>query len=122
MIEKRQVQKLAELCQTTTDNVLREYFQHLFLLYLYQEKDSENLLFKGGTALRIIWKSEVFGAPPIVIPKRLEKSIKEKLSDIFLSMSEDTQGQKILDALDVEYFRKPRAGEYDSAYKIWKNR
>ena len=72
------------------------------------------------TSLRIIWKSEVFGAPPIVIPKGLAESIKEKLRDIFLSMSEDTQGQKILDSLDVEYFRKPRAGEYDSAYEIWK--
>ncbi|MHC4635890.1 MAG: substrate-binding domain-containing protein [Planctomycetota bacterium] len=72
------------------------------------------------TSLRIIWKSEVFGAPPIVIPKGLEKSIKEKLCNIFLSMSEDNQGQKILEGLDVEYFREPRAGEYDSAYKIWK--
>ncbi len=71
------------------------------------------------TSLRIIWKSEVFGAPPIVIPKGLEENIKEKLSDIFLWMSEDTQGQKILDGLDAEYFRKPRAGEYDSAYEIW---
>jgi hypothetical protein len=35
-------------------------------------------------------------------------------------MSEDTYGQEILDGLDVEYFRKPRAGEYDSAHEIWK--
>ena len=71
-------------------------------------------------SLRIIWKSEVFGAPPIVIPKGLKNSVKEKLSDIFLSMSEDTQGQKILDGLDVESFHKPRTCEYDSAYEIWK--
>ena len=60
MIEKRQVQKLAERWQTTADNVVREYFQQLFLSRLYEEKGSDNLLFKGGTALRIIWQSPRF--------------------------------------------------------------
>lgn len=60
MIEKRQVQKLTDRWQTTTDNVVREYFQQLFLSYLYQEKGADSLLFKGGTALRIIWQSPRF--------------------------------------------------------------
>lgn len=60
MIEKRQVQKLTERWQATTDNIVREYFQQLFLSYLYQEKGSNSLLFKGGTALRIIWQSPRF--------------------------------------------------------------
>ena len=60
MIEKRQVQKLTERWQTTADNIIREYFQQLFLSYLYQEKGSDSLLFKGGTALRIIWQSPRF--------------------------------------------------------------
>jgi len=60
MIEKRQIQKLTGLWQTTLDNVVREYFQQLFLSRLYQEKGSDKLLFKGGTALRIIWQSPRF--------------------------------------------------------------
>src|SRR3989338_10242768 len=60
MIEKRQVQELAGNWQTTIDNVAREYFQQLFLSRLYQEKGSDGLLFKGGTALRIIWQSPRF--------------------------------------------------------------
>jgi len=60
MIEKRQVQNLSQAWQTTTDNVIREYFQQLFLSRLYQEKGSDGLLFKGGTALRIIWQSPRF--------------------------------------------------------------
>ena len=60
MIEKRQVQKLAQMWQTTADNVAREYFQHLFLSRLYEEKGSDGLFFKGGTALRIIWRSPRF--------------------------------------------------------------
>ncbi len=60
MIEERQIQKIAQAWQTTIDNVAREYFQQLFLSRLYQEKDSDRLLFKGGTALRIIWQSPRF--------------------------------------------------------------
>jgi predicted nucleotidyltransferase component of viral defense system len=60
MIEKRQIQNLSLAWQTTEANVAREYFQQLFLSQLYQEKGSERLLFKGGTALRIIWQSPRF--------------------------------------------------------------
>lgn len=60
MIEKKQIEKLAQLKQTTMDNMVREYFQHLFLAQLYQGKGADALLFKGGTALRIIWQSPRF--------------------------------------------------------------
>ena len=60
MIERKQVEKLAIGCQTTVDNVVREYFQQLFLSQLYRERGSERLLFKGGTALHIIWQSPRF--------------------------------------------------------------
>lgn len=60
MIEKKQVEKLAQEWQTTVNNVVREYFQQLLLSQIYQEKGSDRLLFKGGTALRIIWHSPRF--------------------------------------------------------------
>jgi len=60
MIDARQVRELADRYQTTADNVVREYFQHLFLSHLYRQKDADHLLFKGGTALRIIWQSPRF--------------------------------------------------------------
>jgi predicted nucleotidyltransferase component of viral defense system len=60
MIERKQIQNLALNWQTTADNVVREYFQQLFLSRLYQERGSDSLLFKGGTALRIIWQSPRF--------------------------------------------------------------
>lgn len=41
-------------------NVVREYFQHIFLGELYKLPKSEKLLFKGGTALRIIYGSPRF--------------------------------------------------------------
>jgi len=41
-------------------NIVREYFQHVFLGELYKLPNAEKLLFKGGTALRIIYGSPRF--------------------------------------------------------------
>ncbi|MEK7504545.1 MAG: hypothetical protein AAB550_03535, partial [Patescibacteria group bacterium] len=46
--------------QTTSLNVLREYAQHLFLASLYRTKQAPLILFKGGTAYRIAYKSPRF--------------------------------------------------------------
>jgi len=60
MIEIRILRQFLNRSQTTMDNIIREYIQHLFLSFLYQEKRSESLLFKGGTALRLVWRSPRF--------------------------------------------------------------
>jgi len=60
MIDTRQLRELAIHYQTTEDNIVREYFQHLFLSHLYRRKEADGLLFKGGTALRIVWQSPRF--------------------------------------------------------------
>lgn len=41
-------------------NIVREYFQHIFLSELYKLTDSKKLLFKGGTALKIVYGSPRF--------------------------------------------------------------
>jgi predicted nucleotidyltransferase component of viral defense system len=41
-------------------NIVREYFQHIFLGELYKLPTAEKLLFKGGTALRIVYGSPRF--------------------------------------------------------------
>lgn len=60
MITQDAVKKLAVKHQTSEFNVAREYCQHLFLSYLYRAKESEKVLFKGGTALKIIYGSPRF--------------------------------------------------------------
>lgn len=61
MILQNTLQALAKKYQTSEfPNVAREYFQHLFLSNLYKLEGSEKLLFKGGTALRIIYGSPRF--------------------------------------------------------------
>ncbi|PJA19078.1 MAG: hypothetical protein COX61_02185 [Candidatus Brennerbacteria bacterium CG_4_10_14_0_2_um_filter_43_14] len=61
MITQDAIQKLATLHQTSGfPNIIREYFQHLFLSHLYKIEGAEHILFKGGTALKIIYNSPRF--------------------------------------------------------------
>lgn len=61
MIRPEVFERIARQEQTSVfPNIVREYAQHLFLTELYQLPGSENLLFKGGTALRVIYGSPRF--------------------------------------------------------------
>jgi len=60
MLDLTAIERLATRYQTTEVNVAREYCQHLFLSALYQQPAATAVLFKGGTALRIIYGSPRF--------------------------------------------------------------
>ena len=60
MIEIEAIKKLAVKHQTREENIIREYLQHFFLSVFYKQKESRGILFKGGTALRIIYGSPRF--------------------------------------------------------------
>lgn len=61
MISLETLEKLARQYQTSLfPNIVREYFQHVFLVELYKLPEAEKMLFKGGTALRIIYGSPRF--------------------------------------------------------------
>ncbi|MEK7535599.1 MAG: nucleotidyl transferase AbiEii/AbiGii toxin family protein [Patescibacteria group bacterium] len=61
MIGSEIFERIARQEQTSVfPNIVREYAQHLFLTELYQLQGSERLLFKGGTALRIVYNSPRF--------------------------------------------------------------
>ena len=60
MISDETIKTLTNKFQTTDINIKREYFQHVFLSYFYQQPQSEHIFFKGGTALRIIYNSPRF--------------------------------------------------------------
>lgn len=60
MIDTLFIEEQTRKLQTTRDNVTREYCQHLFLSKFYQKEGAEKILFKGGTALRILWRSPRF--------------------------------------------------------------
>ncbi len=60
MISEDFIKTLAKKYQTSELNVRREYFQHIFLSYFYQQSKAKNIFFKGGTALRLIYNSPRF--------------------------------------------------------------
>lgn len=60
MISEEAIINLAVKYQTTEENVRREYFQHIFLSYFYAQPDTDKIYFKGGTALRLIFRSPRF--------------------------------------------------------------
>lgn len=60
MLSEEFINNLTTKYQTNALNVRREYFQHLFLSYFYQQPKSENSYFKGGTNLRILHQSPRF--------------------------------------------------------------
>lgn len=57
MISPEEVKQLSTRYQTTPLVIAREYAQHCFLSEFYKLKNSDRLLFKGGTALRLIYQS-----------------------------------------------------------------
>lgn len=61
MITNEALEKLSRQYQTGVfPNIVCEYFQHVFLGELYKLPNAEKLLFKGGTALRVIYGSPRF--------------------------------------------------------------
>jgi predicted nucleotidyltransferase component of viral defense system len=60
MISRDSIEAFAKKYQTSEQNVLREYFQHLFLSSFYQQEGMKNVHFKGGTALRLVYHSPRF--------------------------------------------------------------
>lgn len=87
MIGEEEIQKLAIKYQTSERNVRREYFQHLFLSYFYQQPKAANIFFKGGTALRLLYQSPRFSEDldfscTIINYKEIENLLEETLVQI----------------------------------------
>jgi len=60
MLSLENLKEFTRKFQTIEKNVMREYIQHLFLSSLYKFPKAEKLLFKGGTALRVVYGSPRF--------------------------------------------------------------
>jgi predicted nucleotidyltransferase component of viral defense system len=67
MIANDALKTLATKLQTTELNVRREYFQHLFLSYFYQQPLADWIYFKGDTALRMLYNSPRFSEDSISV-------------------------------------------------------
>ncbi len=87
MISEEAIKLLKTKYQTTDENLLREYVQHLFLSYFYQQPEASGVFFKGGTALRIAFNSPRFSedldfSATLYTIAPLEKAIENTLGAI----------------------------------------
>jgi phosphonate transport system substrate-binding protein len=68
--------------------------------------------------LRVIHRSEPFGAMPVVASKALPAETRARLRDALFSLASDPEGAKALRVLAIDGFVAPRPGLYASAERV----
>jgi len=87
MISPEKIHELATLEQTSDINIAREYLQHLFLSTFYKRPGSDQFLFKGGTAIRIVFGGVRYSEDlDFSIPRLSKQAIEDLLVETFSSL------------------------------------
>lgn len=88
MLTTAQIKERATREHTSDTNIAREYCQHVLLSALYQQSAARHLYFKGGTALRMLYRSPRFSedldfdAPAKQRIRELEDALTAALADV----------------------------------------
>jgi len=110
MLSEKNFKELVKKYQASEINILREYFQHLFLSNLYRLKESEKLAFKGGTALRVIFGSPRFSEDMDFTTTLKLFHLKNLLRKVLSEIEFEGLGIKTLES-------KPTSGGYIAIYE-----
>lgn len=105
MLSISEIKRLAGQFHTNELNVAREYAQHIFLSYLYADPAADALLFKGGTALRIVYQSPRFSEDldfTACLPFYKTKTLIERTA---IKVRQEIDGFRLLES-------KPTSGGY----------
>ena len=90
MINLANITEIATREQTSEINIAREYLQHLFLRELYKREGADRFLFKGGTAIRIVYQGSRYSEDlDFSIPRMSEKEIEDILEGTFASIGRE---------------------------------
>ncbi|MCK5707357.1 MAG: phosphate/phosphite/phosphonate ABC transporter substrate-binding protein [Candidatus Aureabacteria bacterium] len=73
---------------------------------------------------KVIFKSEPYGMPPVVVHPDIDPVLKKKIKDILLNMHKDEFGKKILKKVFIDEFIVPDDKDYDSVREMrdWINK
>ncbi|MDZ7586248.1 MAG: nucleotidyl transferase AbiEii/AbiGii toxin family protein [Patescibacteria group bacterium] len=89
MITADQIKKLVKQLRVPESVIFREYLQLLFLESLYQHSKSSGIIFKGGTAIHLIYKAPRFSEDldfnVLVSPAQFTIIIKSVFANLFRS-------------------------------------
>ncbi len=72
-----------------------------------------------GQKVRVIWQSEAFGPPPIVVPIDIDPALEKSLQEAMLALDKDDEGREILSAIGIKRFVLPDPESYLSAVKLY---
>lgn len=104
MLEISFLKNLAIKNQISEISIYREYCQHLFLSYFYSKQAAENYLFKGGTALRIVFQS-----PRYSEDLDFSASSVDTIEDLILSVLKDLK-EEGLEIKEIPVSKKTSGG------------
>lgn len=69
--------------------------------------------------VRIIWRSETYGPPAILVPADQDSILTESLKNAFLTFNETEEGRKILSILMIDKFVPASDDEYRTAIDLY---
>ncbi|MCL5676129.1 MAG: nucleotidyl transferase AbiEii/AbiGii toxin family protein [Patescibacteria group bacterium] len=95
MITPQQVANLAKQFQVDSVTIYREYIQLVFLNSLYQNKKSDKVCFKGGTAIRLLFGSPRFSEDLDFDTTYPKKEITSLIGEMERAMSREIPGVQI---------------------------
>lgn len=98
MLALDEIKRLATKLQTTELNIRREFIQHQFLRFFYQQPQATKVNFKGGTALRIVYHSPRF-SEDLDFDSKLDFSSLENIVELTLELlGKDGIGSAIVES------------------------
>jgi len=105
MISNLFIENLSRKLQSTELNIRREYIQNLFLSYFYRHPESDKIYFKGGTALRVIYKSPRFSED---LDFSSTATTINKIEDIVIETIKEVEREGII--IDIKESKKTSEG------------
>ena len=70
--------------------------------------------------VKVIWESQPFGPPPIVVPVGIDESLEKKLQEAFVTLDQDDQGREILSNIGIKRFIPAREQDYRSVVQLYR--
>lgn len=105
MLSADEIRQIATRSHTTELNIAREYVQNVFLSHLYLDPGADGLMFKGGTSLRIVYKSPRFSEDldfTAAMPFQKTKAVVERTVE---RLAQEIDGMALVES-------KPTTGGY----------
>jgi phosphonate transport system substrate-binding protein len=69
--------------------------------------------------LKVIWSSEPYGPPPVIVSTSLSDSLTHSLREAFLHLDKDPESRSLLLSIGIERFVPPREDVYASAIDLY---